>query len=245
MLRRILRGAAAGVVAGAVFLALPLSSAAAQGVIPGLTLTFDTPTGTVGQHDPIDVFMTLTLDPSANPFSFDGTNPPDFGLDPLVIPTMGDLESDGSAATFVGPFTAVFLNIQLDCSGTFNNCLPGPAYTFAAGTLGGTQHFSLSPGGSFGFLFGTWSPSGGTAAPGTYTMQPVDVIAEFVGVDGDGHAMTDNVDLARTCSTCTFTRDVTPDVSATPEPATFGLFATGLGVVGFVRRHSRKRISNA
>ncbi|MEO7086302.1 MAG: PEP-CTERM sorting domain-containing protein [Gemmatimonadaceae bacterium] len=230
----------------------PLVTATAQpsSLIPGLSASFVQPTGTVYSTSPIDVYVRLTLDAGAPAFNFDGTSyepssPMPFGLDRSLLPTSGVIFGTDTAAVFSN-YDAAFLFLAFGCDGNFTNtsgdCLSGPPYTFTFGPgLPSSDVFSLAPGTSWDFVFGTFTPDGGRAPDGTYFFSDVELLAQIDGVDASGDIVIGSTPgLVDTClnpdPTCAFTRSVV----STPEPATFGLLGLGLGFVGLVRRQRRK-----
>jgi hypothetical protein len=154
--------------------------ASALAATPGLaaqfsgTLEFIEPTGVVGPADDIPVWVRFTLDPaSPDPLTIDGTVfDPSFGVPSEYLPT----EAQQGRAFFEGKFIGnpfVFINTAFLCSGTFTtSCANGPPYDFEFNTSGPDSinqrdPFSLQPGESFDYLFGTFKPSGPVNA-GTY-----------------------------------------------------------------------------
>jgi hypothetical protein len=204
--------------------------------IPGLTLSFVTPTGTGTPTSSFDVYIRLSLAAGSNNFNFDAAIPPTYGLPAgFVYPNFASI-------------TDAFMSTSQECSGTFINGCGAGAYTFNFNTntptLVGLHKLSITAGSFQDFLFGTFSPTGGSAAAGTYTFYNATAVIEFDGVDGEGQAVYDYVDLAATCqnrvAACAFTRTVTATgVTTTPEPATVGFMVLGLGALGVVARRRR------
>jgi hypothetical protein len=235
----------------AVSTAVPFASIGAQpsSLIPGLHLSFTTPSGTVYQNSSIDIFVTLALDAGAPPFIFDGntydpSSPTPFGIPASTLPTDGFTFDDGTPETFApNAYDAAFLFLVVDCNGTtfFLACPDqnGPPYDFTFGDgLGvNSETFSMAPGTSMSFLLGTLTPTGGLAPVGTYMLGSADIVAQVDGQDAAGDEIFGFTDgLVNACDnalpSCAFTRSVVP----APEPATFSLFGLGLGFVGLVRR---------
>ena len=199
------------------------------------TLTFDTPTGTVANNVNIPVYVTLALDPMSDPLTTDASGHVPVGI--LSPQNLIDL---------AGTMPNVIINNSYRCSGTFTNiCGPG-AYAFnfnyAPPSFIDPPNLSLAPGSATSFLFGTFSPVGGHAAPGTYTFYD----AAFVYERYDPMAPTGQQfhfsTIAETCPTeqaaCAFQRTVF-GVSGTPEPTGWAMMLTGFGLVGGGLRRRR------
>jgi hypothetical protein len=209
------------------------------------------PSGTVLETSPVDVFLTLTLDAGAPPFNFNGTfydptSPTPFGIPASALPTSGfEFDAANTPAAFKpNSYDSAFLFLVIGCGGTFlPNCpdLNGPPYDFTFGPgLPTSATFSMAPGTSMDFLLGTFTPTGGSAPPGTYTFFDAELIAQVNGQDEAGNEIFGFTDgLVDTCDnllpSCGFTRDVVP----APEPATAGLVCLGVGFVGLARRRRR------
>jgi hypothetical protein len=204
---------------------------------PIATLSFTTPAGIVGPNDAIPVFLTLTLDPSSSALTTDGAGQITSGLDPGDIPPGFTVDNS-------------WVNVFFQCSGTFTtSCTTGPPYDFdfqlGPGSLVFPQNLNLQPGDSLNFLFGTFSPSAGPVAPGTYTFFNAGVTVNFSGTDIDGNPDEVNITFGQTCPTqsagCAFTRTVIDNQTTVPEPTTMVLFGTGLGLAAIRRRLRNKR----
>ncbi|MEO7087101.1 MAG: PEP-CTERM sorting domain-containing protein [Gemmatimonadaceae bacterium] len=130
-------------------------------------------------------------------------------------------------------------------------CIVG-AYAFAfnydAPSWLGLSTFTLAASGDLGdsmdFLFGTFTPVGGTAPAGVYNVFDAALLIGVDGVDDGGNAISAEFTAADTCPTsapsCAFSRTITGDATtSTPEPATFGLLGLGLGFVGVIRRRGK------
>lgn len=158
------------------------------------TLEFITPTGIVGPTDDIPVWVRFTLDPGspdALDLNGDSSASPPFGVPPGYLPTkvFADLGEGGQfyQGTFVNVLN-VFLNTAFLCSGTFTSgCTSGPPYDFdfntsPPDTINFLNNFTLQPGSSFDYLFGTFKPTA-PVAEGTYyfygTYVSLNVLGEF------------------------------------------------------------------
>jgi hypothetical protein len=161
----------------AAMLAMPVQAAQFSG-----SLQFLEPTGVVGPTDSIPVWIRFTLDPdSPDPLliTTDGGDAPPFGIPLEYYPTeffLDEGSGDVPASTF--SLQSVFLNTAFLCSGTFtSSCTQGPPYRFDFNTsppdsinflpTSGTT-LSLQPGESRDYLFGSFVPSDGPVAPGSY-----------------------------------------------------------------------------
>lgn len=128
---------------------------------PTGALAFITPTGTVSPTDVIDVWVRLTLDSGSAPLQLDSTLP-GLGVNPADIP-----------AEWVS-LTGAYTNTSFLCSGTFTTRCDGPPYDFSFNASGPDSFnfladITIDPGESRDYLFGSFTPSAGSVAPGTYT----------------------------------------------------------------------------
>ena len=213
------------------------------------TLTFLQQAGTVTTTASIPVFLRLTLSAGSDTIATD-----DDGqlLSPLFTEQqIRSFSSGGPNPVFGDPNQPYQTNLNnaFRCSGTFTTtCTTGPAYdfqfNFGATSLVGPRNFTLAAGQSYDFLFGTFVPTGGNAAPGLYTFYNAIVLLQFSQTI-DGQNIFGSVNVAETCPTetanCAFTRLVTPAAAGVPEPATWLAMTLGLGLVGGSLRARRRR----
>jgi hypothetical protein len=230
--------------------ALLVAVAPAEAQFPGLTARFLEPSATVTGTERIDVWVRLALAPGAAALQFDGTSPgTTFGVPASVLPSTGTVSGGGFNVPFAS-YTSALTNAAYVCSGTFttSGCTrPDYAFDFhisnadpARPSFSFRDAFALLPGQTFDFLFGTFRPIGGMAAPGTYTFYGANVQLDVRGLDASGNVVNGTARLATTCQTdnasCAFTRTVTA-ATTVPEPGTVALVATGLlGLMAAVRR---------
>ncbi len=164
------------------------------------SLAFTQPTGTASPTDSIPVWVRLTLDPSSDPLELNdsASASPPFGVPPenypdFYSPDLTEEDVGGYELVSLDSLDAVYLNTSFVCSGTFTtSCTAGPPYTFSFNTSGpdtinfvpnyGSPTFSLQPGESHDYLFGTFTPTGGgPVAPGTYYFYSTDLMLSFHG----------------------------------------------------------------
>ena len=211
--------------------ALAVTSPAHSAVIA--TLTFDMPTATVASNVPIDINLTLTLDPLSDAIQTDGIGDVTAGLSLAAI-----LAAGGDPMDIVRPL----VNVSFECSGTFTSvCGSGPPYdfTFAYPSLIGPANLNLQPGSVTQYLFGTFTPTGGNAPAGTYSF--FNAAVNFNWTNAAGAHFSSNI--AQTCPqqnpACAFTRTVYAANTAVPEPATWAMMLTGFGLAGAAFRRRR------
>jgi len=228
--------------------ALALMSAWAQ-AWPTVTMSFAQATGTAGPSDSIDVWVTLAVDPNGPALHFDPNGGSPFGLDPADLPTQGYSSSLNQNFDFTS-YSGAYLSFWYGCSGTFtDSCSPG-AYTFNFAPTDGLATLAdangvinLAPGSSYTVLAGSFVPTSGTVAPGTYTFyrSTIGLSVFGSGVDADGNPVTDLSSYTfpyQTCNdnddSCAFTR-----VVAVPEPQIWLLMGCGIAVLAWRRRQAR------
>jgi hypothetical protein len=237
-----LRTAAAVVALASSMIAGPASAAVLA------SLEFVQPTGFVTPTQAIDVFLRLSLDASSDPLRTDSSGElvtPRFTDDEIASfqssPPAGTEAVSGDPSQ---PYQSYF-NVYFSCSGTFTNgCSAGTPYNFSfntgPGSLSYPVNFSLDPGEALNVLYGTFTPSAGPVAAGTYTFFDAGFFMSF-DQEIDGQSVYGSRDLASTCSSqspsCAFTRTVA--AAAVPEPASWAMMIGGLGLVGgMLRRRS-------
>jgi hypothetical protein len=209
------------------------------------SLTFNQPTGTVLSNAPVDVFLTLKLDPGSDALTTDATGKPTSGFNFGGYTGPIDLND---------PHTRVSFNEFYQCGGTFVGlCGPGPYgfnFNFAQPNFIGPVNFNLQPGQSFSWLFGTFTPTGGNAPPGQYSFFNAGAGVEIFNNADPVNPVFDFVNIAQTCPgqtpDCAFTRDVIAAQGGVPEPAAWALMIAGFGLTGAaMRRRSRVTVTYA
>ena len=208
---------------------LAFAGQAPAGVIA--TLTFDSPTGIVGPNDAIPIFLTLTLDAKSDPLKTDATG----ALDPRSLLTDAAILAAGGDPADV---TRTLINVGAECGASFG-CNAGPPYDLNFGSMFiGPLNLDLLPGSVTPFLFGTFTPTGGTAAPGTYTFFNAELGFQF----SDSANKFFFTPFAQTCPgqnlDCAFTRTVVGGTTV-PEPTSLALLGIGAVGLGFTRRKRR------
>lgn len=219
--------------------ALTLASSVASAAVVS-TLSFTTPSGTVGPTDTIDIWVTLTLDPSSDPLTFD-RNQADGNLPASLLPidaTWGEYKVGEFAS-----YDAVHTYFSYICSGNLlTSSCDGGEYTSIwfdnPYSWGRDGSLVLQPGESRDFLLRRFSPTDGSAALGEYTLGGIELGFYVTGEDAEGRWLSQHVSLGNTCasgdSSCLFTRTV----SEVPLPAGIWLFGSALmGLAGV--RHRR------
>jgi hypothetical protein len=170
---------------------LVLSPLLGHASAPFGTLTFIEPTGTALDTDTIDVWVRLTLDANSEPLSIANGQPQwNFSLSDF---------SNGSRDVYLS-ITSVYTGMYYTCDSSFtgNGCpnTPGSAYSFqfnfaSTDNFWGLNNINLSPGESYDYRFGSFTPVGGQAPVGTYTFYNS---GAFIGAFGSGYRALHNPD---------------------------------------------------
>lgn len=215
---------------------------------PSGTLTFLEPHAVVAPTDTIPVWMRLTLDAGSEPLTLDASAP-GFGIDPALVPAE------------ILPLERAFLSTVLISTAEPTSLgWVGPPYAFApnvngSNSVNGLATFTLAAGASHDFLLGTFTPSHGPVAPGTYSISDVLLTLILVGPPGGGEDspypghLAQFLPLAQVCAggepCALFTRTVSAmTVSAVPEPSTYATMLAGLGLVGWIALRRRQQRSD-
>jgi hypothetical protein len=242
-----------------------MATDAIAGVAPLMTsaptLSFLQPTATVSPTAPVDVWIHMTA--GAGGFNLD-SGATNYGFD------LGYLSS--GLGIQVDSVTSASLTVGFSCSGTFTStaCVSGPPYDFSwnygtNGVLNGAP-LVLAEGATFDYLFGTFTPSNGPVAPGTYNFYNSHLEAWVSGVqsvqqfDINGNPLLDAngqavyvqqdfnsalIDLAQTCPLgpqgCGFSRTVVGGNSV-PEPGTDALLWLSLGLLFATSRRKKSAL---
>ena len=219
-----------------------LQSATAYSNVTG-TLVYTEPTGTVNANETIDVWVRLTLDLSSDSLTYDPFDPYPNGVNPADIPIEG-YSYDQNAVVPFDLYDYIFQSVGRVCDDTFAvGCSdPGSQYGYTA-DFGADSWFNFSgtifPGESRDFKLYELTPTGGAAAPGTYSLFTTDITLNVEGTDEFGGTMDAAIyEFSTDCpdANCTFTRTV----SNVPVPAAVWLFGSGLlGLIGVARRKAR------
>lgn len=223
-------------------------AAQAQVSWSALSLQFVTPSGVVGPNDSIPVWLTLTNTDLVEHFTVDNQLPLG-GLNPADVPAQAWWTNPDTQENELVPF-ASYTNFRLavgfGCSGSFTTvCTDGPPYRFDFAENPFGEPYTLGPGQTHSYLFGTFVPSHGAVAPGSYEFFRSVLWLDISGLGPEGQDLFTVVFPTSTCpfdsaSACTdngfafFTRTV-----AVPEPGALTLMGLGLAVLGARRRRLR------
>ncbi|MDP1535044.1 MAG: PEP-CTERM sorting domain-containing protein [Rubrivivax sp.] len=222
------------------------------GGLPFGSLEFVQRVASAAPGEKIDVWLRFTLDPLSTPLDF--SSDPLTGFMPDDLPTEGDFFDNATQTWHRRAFDQIdgaHLNTWFSCSDSFTGGCNGDTvnyrYDFFTSSEPGkpainfVSNFSLAAGASTDYVFAQFTPAAGGAQAGTYRFYGTGLTLNFYGTDIDGNYLTnsDHV-LGQTCSlgdtdSCAFTRSV----AAIPEPASYGLMALGLLVVGASVRRRR------
>ncbi len=224
---------------------LAMSGAPAQAVV-NATLSFVTPTGIVGPTDAVQIYARLTLAGDSDALATDSSGRIISGID----------DADWTVAGIdPAQISYTFLNVFLQCGGNFlTACTGGPAYEFDVPIAYYLRDFSLQAGQSFEFLYGTFTPTGGVAAPGDYSWYNMGIYAGALDENGNAFQTAGpdpreiTINVAQSCpgqeSSCAFTRTVV-ETAAVPEPASWALMIGGFALAGAAMRRRRATVSFA
>lgn len=220
--------------------------ATSQAQITG-SLIFTEPHAWVTDTENIEVRLRLTLDEDSSSFDVSDT---DFWLDYI---------NNNSIPGYDSNFVAIdwsYISSWYGCSGSFSAvCTDGPPYKFEFNTSGTDDDLhslvSLAPGESIDYLFGTFIPSNGAVAPGTYYFYNAGV--DFV-INGYTQEALDNgtnseeirITLFQTAcgwgeAGCNAAFSRTVIAAAVPEPSSYALMGLGLGVLAYSARRRKNR----
>lgn len=207
------------------------------------TLTYTTPTGVVSATDIIQVWGTLSLSATSDPFTYDSSLSAPFGIDASIFPTTGNNYSE---SLFDEPFdiiTESYLFVSRSCSGNFGNGCDDGEYSIGQGSsdwFNIEQPFTMTAGESRDFLLAEFTPTDGTAAAGDYVFYTAGLGIGIRGLSVNGIELEAEVGFQACASgdnSCAFTRTV----AAVPLPAAVWFFGSGLiGVFGFGKFNSRQ-----
>lgn len=221
-------------------------------------LEFRDPTGTSGPTDPIDVWMRFSLDPASAPLVLD-SSVPGLGVNPADVPDAWH------------HLTRAVVTVNIGCYGGFigPTCV-GP-YTFVFDTgpdsLNETGDIQLLPGVSIDFRLGSFVPTAGSVANGTYDFHHVQFALFLEGripaalqplLDENGEQVYDEngpvyVPLAEVENPTEFYPETTGyllgettfgdipfERTVVPLPATLPLMLGALAAAGVIRRSAQR-----
>lgn len=214
----------------------------AQAPASSLSLVFLQPTAVVGPTDSIPVYLRFSNNDPSLAFTVDNSLP-NGGLDPSLLPAEGTYYDEATGNFSSLPFasyTSFSLTTAFGCSGTFtapNGCTDGPPYTFQFAANPFSDPYTLAAGSHIDYLFGTFVPTNGSVAAGTYEFYRTLVWVNIEGLSADGKPLGASITPAATCfgdsaeacvDASVFTR-----VVAVPEPGTYALLLAGLGLLAW------------
>lgn len=216
-----------------------LQSATAHSSVIG-TLAYTDPTGTVNANETIDVWVRLTLDSLSDPLTYNDLDPYPSGVNPADIPTES-YSFDQNAVVPFDSYDYISLFSTRTCDDTFTVGCSDPGSQYSYNSFFSPDSWfdfsgTINAGESMDFKLFEWTPTGGNAAPGTYSLFTGGFGLDVTGKDEFGSDMDATIyEFVTNCpdANCTFTRTV----SNVPVPAAVWLFGSGLlGLIGMARR---------